>query len=255
MSYGMQKIATGLVAGAALAAFAVPASAGAATGPTVRHSASPATAGGTSHRLVKPNAAGNDEFLAGWYTFTTGGLASASTTFRVPAISCPSSDLQDLGFGVFGIQTGAPDLSAQSQANAQVDCTSGSATYYISAFTFGGGNDFVAASPGDLVVASLYENGTTTVATVHDLTSHVTVTSSGTSSFDSQVNTGAYNYFYPGTIPTFGKVKFTKSQVNGDYLKYSGPTQLNMKGASSVQIGAGALVAAGDGFTASFRHA
>src|SRR5207248_5462615 len=169
------------------------------------------------------------------------GLASASTTFRVPTGVCPTSDTTDLGFGVYGAQSGATDFGSQSQADVQIDCESGSVFTYISAYTSGGGNDFVPANAGDLVVTSLYENGSTTVATVHDLTTHVTVTSSGASSFDVAQNTGSYNYFYPGSITAFGKVKFTKSQVNGDYLGYSNPLQLNMKAARPVQISAGAL--------------
>jgi len=255
MSSGMQKLAAGVIAGAAIAGFAVPASAGASV-VAHRHSASASTLAAPEHQLGAAKAGSNDQFLAGWYAFTSGGLASASTTFRVPTATCPASGTTDLGFGVFGIQAGASDLSYSSQANVQLDCAGGVATYYISAFTTGDGNDYVPTNPGDLVVTSLYENGTNTTATVHDLTTHVTVTSTGASDLDDQVNTGSYNYFYsaPSTISGFGKVKFTEAQVNGDYLKYSNPQQLNMAGVHPVQIATGALTAAGDGFTQTFRH-
>jgi hypothetical protein len=244
-----------VLAGCALTAAAAvaPGSADAANRYAVQHATGAATAPGVP---VHPHTTSplNDEFLAGYYSYENAGLTSASATFKLPAITCSSTDTMDLGFGVFGIPTGATDLSDSRQADGQVDCIGGSPYYYISAYTPVGGNNYVAANAGDKIIASLSENGSQVTATVHDVTTGVTVTSTGDDPFDTQVNTGAYNYYYPGRIPTFNRVTISKAQVNGDYLGYTASYQLAMKPNRRIQIDAGALNRAGDGFALLFKN-
>jgi hypothetical protein len=215
----------------------------------VQHAGRAGTAGGQVHTsgTATPNT-----FLAGYYTHTSSGLASASATLRIPNISCASSgDNEDVGFGVFGVVSNS---SLDSQADAQVGCANGGTFYFLAAYSSGNGNTIV-ANPGDLVVASLYENGSTTVATIHDVTSGKTVTHSGSAGFDTAVNTGAYNYYYPGNIPTFTSVAFSKCQVNGDYLVYGSPAQFNMHPTHErEQIAAGTIASSGDAFKLIFKN-
>jgi hypothetical protein len=162
----------------------------------------------------------------------------------------------DVGYGVYAFTPSVGNFYDTTQADVQVVCNSGAIAYYISAFTEGGGNKFEQVSAGDLVTVSLIEDGTNTTATVHDITAGLTDTSTGASAFDTAENTGAYNYVAPGTIPTFGKVKFSQSQVNGTSLgNAAGVTALKMKPATLIQMTPTGFNATGRKFALKFRHA
>ncbi len=245
-----------LAAGVTVAGIALPAPSGATT--RANSSASGAAVGG-AHRALPATPVTDHSFLAGWYSPTPDGLASASAKFTVPTATCPSTNLMDFGWGVYAVPT-AGDLNDTSQADVQVVCEGGPPLYYLSAFT-PGYNDIEVAYPGDVVVTTLVEDGTTTTSTVHDLTTDVTATSSAPTPFDTAELTGSYNYSYVGSIygstgeiPAFGRVNLNKDSVNGSPLGDTATQRLRMFDGTHVQATASNLNHAGDGFGVLFHR-
>ena len=181
-------------------------------------------------------------------------------TLHIPTITCSTSNTQDIGWGAYSDPGSQTNLDHTAQADVQAVCVGGSPAYYVSAYTYGGGNNLGSASPGDLVIASVSENGTTTTSTVHDVTSGQTFTSAGSQGSDFFGWVAGYNYAnptdgYDGTIPAFSKVSMSKATINGDYLAYTSPSRYYMKDTTAIQEVAGLITRTGDGFTLVFKHA
>ncbi len=248
-----------LTAGLAVAAVAAPAASGAKTTPAVG-SAVVGAAGG-AHRSLPASPATLHTFLAGWESLTPSGLTSATTKFRIPTVTCPSDDEMDFGWGVYAIPP-AGDLTFTTQADVQVVCESGAVQFYdLQAYTPSNQqNDATDASPGDLVIATITEDGTTTTSTLYDVTKNVTMTAVDSTPFDTAELTGSYNYCYDGVncgtgvIPSFGRVTLNKSRVNGEVIGNTATSRLNMEDGSDVQASATNLNHTGDGFGVIFRH-
>lgn len=178
------------------------------------------------------------------------------TTLRIPAVTCSSdTTTMDLGMGVYGLSSTEGDLGEANQADVQIVCEDGTPLYFISAFTTDEGNSFAQVNAGDQVIASLSEDGTDAVVTVQDVTTSVTETSTGSSALDTSEFTGAYNYLYPATIPTFTTATLGKDLVDGDYLAATSPIRVKMQPVTYVQITPGDLYRSGDKFQLTFKHA
>ncbi len=221
--------------------------------------ASAVAAAGAVPRLEKPSAladASSSSYLAGYQATPSGGLASASVTFTVPAISCSAKDIADSAIEWTGVYTDTLD----TQAFVAGYCASSGPIYSYVFATLAGSYVQSGAAPGDVVVVSLFQSGTSTWAEIHDLTN-------GQHWFaDNNVNQGD-TVVDIGTdtevaccgrpVPTFSKVKFTNATVNGDYLDFDGPTQFNTLNGGDLVIKAGALTtsATGSSFADTFTHA
>ena len=181
-------------------------------------------------------------------------MASASTTFKVPTITCATGAGPGQSLGVWGYDT---QTAYVAEAAVQTQCTGTTPTYnfYILAnsanFTEGG------VSPGDTVVASFYQTPGWTQATVHDLTSGVTWVANWATTFlpASTVWIGADSIPGNGHVAPFGSVKFTKTQVNGDYLGYQSPSGWNWTNIIKNRVLVSASqITGGDTFTLTFHH-
>ncbi len=219
--------------------------------------ASAAGAAGTTPSLVKPSgieAASSSVYLAGYQATPTGGLASASVTFTVPTVSCTPTDIADGAF----VQTGVYTDTSRTYALIEAVCTQSSPKYYYLLGTRSGGVQQPAAA-GDVVVASLFQSGTSTWAEIHDLTNgQYWLDDNSVNQGDTVVDIGTYSEdFVDFPVPTFSKIKFTNATVNGDYLAFDSPTEYNTLNGGDLLIKAGALTtsATGSSFSDTFKHA
>ncbi len=237
---------TGLAAlGAATLGFA---SAAGAAGTAVAMAQTPAG--------VHPLGASSSANIAGYQTTPTGGLASASATFTVPKISCTTTDTNKGAEEWNGVFTSS--LSTYALVASQ--CRS-SGPVYDWQFQTGAGNfNEPGAAPGDVVVASLFQSGSSTFAEIHDLTQNVTwVADNPVNQGDTIVNIGTYNedQALSVPVPTFTKANFTNATVNGDYLGFESPTEINALNGGDLLIKSGKLhtTATGSVFSETFKHA
>jgi hypothetical protein len=202
-------------------------------------------------RLVHPlNEGGID--VGGQFVTPNGGLASASVTFAIPSISCTSSDVAhgaELADGVFTENLRTYALIAES-------CTSSGPKY---SFLVGTDTEELTdpgVEPGDVVVTSLFESGTSTWAEIHDLTLGAYWSASNSvDQGDTSVFLGTYNGTVP--IPTFGKIKYSSATVNGDDLGFDILTTYNTVNGSELLIKTSTVTTtrAGSSFSEKFKHA
>jgi hypothetical protein len=199
---------------------------------------------GASPASAAPVARGNASDTLGAYydAAPTHGLVSAGTTFKVPTISCASG--QGQSFGVVGVSTRLPYIL--EQADVDTTCNGTTAVYQVNvvAGTFQSVQSGV--SPGDTVVASFYQTSSWSQATVHDLTTGSTWTSTSSQGFLSDnafigVNDYPANGIGNG-VAAFGTVLFSRNQVNGDYLGFQQPTAYNWKYQSTPSVTIGRLI-------------
>jgi Peptidase A4 family len=202
---------------------------------------------------------GDAQFDAGYGLTPSNGVASVSTTFKVPTITCLTGGGPGQSFGVWGFDT---QTAYVAEAAVQTYCVGSTPIYnfYILAnstnVTEGG------VFPGDTVVASFYETPGWTEATVHDLTQNVTWAQAWEpdSSYlpASTIWIGTDSIPGNGYVAPFGSVKFTQTQVNGDYLGYENPSGYNWtrfltNNTVRVLVSA-STITAGDNFTLTFHH-
>ncbi len=131
---------------------------------------------------------------------------------------------------------------------------------YNDAFsTRAGGFNQPGAAAGDVVVASLFQSATSTGAEIHGLTNgEYCVANNTADQGDTVVDLGAFNEVQGGIpAPTFSKVKITNATVNGDYLGFDSPTEVNALNGGDLLMKAGPLVTSGTGstFSVKFKHA
>jgi hypothetical protein len=102
-------------------------------------------------------------------------------------------------------------------------CESGSPTYRYDLGVNGQTNGQSGVEPGDTVVTSMFQTGTTEEAEVHDLTNGEYWYSDSSPVPDSSVAIGAIGIAPCGDgfcIPDFGKLTFSNVQVDGDYFAF-----------------------------------
>lgn len=207
------------------------------------------------HSSAIPFGASASTYFAGYRATPVGGLASASVTFTVPAISCTANDKADDANGWTGIYTDTNNTYAFIDGY----CTSSGPAYNYVVKTEGGSVDQAGAAAGDVVVASLFQSASSTYAEIHDLTANVNyLADNSVNQGDSVVDIGTFNQVANNhPIPTFTKIKFTSATVNGDYLGFDSPTEFNALNGGDLLIKTGKLAttATGSGFSEAFKHA
>jgi hypothetical protein len=238
-----------IAAGGLVSVAALPASASAR--PQAHSRAVHAPFGITADVSHVKNSATASTYLAG-YTATPGALVSAGVTFKVPKFTCAATGVYGNMFGVGDEATfGDPTTLA---AVWQV-CENGTAYNYLdvqanaSLFTETG------FSPGDTIVASFFQTATLDQATIHDITSTYSYVAQGAPVPDASATFGTFPLFDDGSqipIPKFSKVSMSQATVNGDYLSYAAPTQLNLTSGTKTLISTGTLKA-NSSFTLTFK--
>jgi hypothetical protein len=193
-------------------------------------------------------------YLAGYTVSPSGGLASASTTFKVPALDCSSGNTYGQAFGVGDEPTdGAP----VTLATVGLICSGGSATYAFF-FQANGGTAFEESgvSAGDTVVASLSQTASQVEVEMHDITSGSYWFATNSPAPESTITIGSFPLFSGGQlgIAPFAKTTFSKTQVNGDYLSFVSPTKTNEKRSGATLISTGSIPHNGDSFKLTFKN-
>lgn len=218
---------------------------------------STAGAAGTTAKLEKPSVsegASSSPYLAGYQATPTGGLASASVTFTVPTVSCTATDKADRAIEWTGVYTN----TLETQAFVDGFCESSGPIYSYVLATEAGSFVQPGAAAGDVVVASLFQSGTSTWAQIHDLTNgQYWFDDNSVNQGDTAVDIGTLTEAPEAPVPNFTKLKFTNATVNGDYLGFDSPTQFNTLNGGDLVIKAGALTtnATGSSFSDTFKHA
>jgi hypothetical protein len=219
--------------------------------------ASAAGAAGNAPPSQKPSAmedASSSSYLAGYEATPSGGLASASVTFTVPAVSCTATDIANDAEVQTGVYTGGDAF-----AFVDASCASSGPTYTYFLGTESGQFNPTGVAPGDVVVASLFESGTWTWAEIHNLTNGQYWYDNNTSNQgDTVINIGTDSLNFAGfPVPTFKKIQFTNATVNGDYLGFDSPIRYNTLNGGDLVIKAGALKTSATGsiFSDTFKHA
>jgi hypothetical protein len=224
--------------------------------------ASAAGAAGTAPAVAQtpakahPLGASSSADIAGYQATPTGGLASASVTFTVPKISCTPADTNKGAEDWNGVFTNS--FSAYALVASQ--CLSSGPVYDWQFQTLAGTFNEPGAAAGDVVVASLFQAGNSTFAEIHDLTQNATWEANNTvNQGDTVVNIGTFNedVSLGVPVPTFTKANFTNATVNGDYLGFESPTEINALNGGDLLIKSGKLhtTATGSVFTETFKHA
>jgi hypothetical protein len=152
------------------------------------------------------------------------------------------------------VSEGAITNTLDTWALAQASCSAGTAAYSFTVGTpAGSASNLAGASPGDTVVASMFQSGTSTSADVRDLTSGSHwVESDSTNVGDTTIDIGTY---FTGAAASFGTTKMSNAQVNGQYLGFESPSRF--KDASThTLVASGPLTtnAKGTSFVLTFKH-
>jgi hypothetical protein len=211
-------------------------------------------AGGTESNLVKPFGASASTYLAGYQATPTGGLASASVTFTVPTVSCTATDKADGAIEWTGVYTN----TLETEAFVDGFCESSGPIYSYVLATEAGSFVQPGAAAGDVVVASLFQSGSTTFAEIHDLTANaVWFANNNVNQGDTVVDIGTLSEAPGRWVPTFTTANFTNATVNGDYLGFESPTEFNALNGGDLLIKSGKLHTNGTGsvFSETFKHA
>lgn len=204
--------------------------------------------------VVRPsNAAtpGFSQYLGGYDVQDTGNL-TATSIVQVPNAKCANQkDYEHLFLGQLLVPaSGAAYQGGSTDATAAVAMTCmglGSAPFfYGQAYDTNGEDNYVSVHPGDLVETQVSDSyGGNTTATITDLNSGETASSTGASTGnDTQLYLGAepdVTYEQQGplvdyVIPRFTPVKFNDTVINGNEWSLSGPTAYSLEQNSDIQI-------------------
>ena len=204
---------------------------------------------------VQPLAAGSSPYLAGYQATPTGGLASASVTFTVPKISCTKADKKKGAEEWNGVYTD----SLSTYALVAGYCLSTGPHIRLAIRDVGGHFDEPGAAAGDVVIASLFQSGSSTYAELHDLTSERVLVRRQPR--QPRRHRRRHRDLQPELasrpVPTVATANFTNATVNGDYLGFDSPTEFNAWNGGDLLFKTGKLhtTATGSAFTETFKNA
>jgi Peptidase A4 family len=245
------RIAAGLAAASAIGMGLLPVDASGASSSR----ALPRTAPGS------PEAKSTSPVVAGYVGEPSSGIASVSSTFNVPKITCAiKTDAEVFYLGPF---LSAPNVGLDdARASELLECNDGKATYDLEVSTHNGATSYSPNKPGDTVSASVAEsNSGETTATATDITTGHSLTSEESTLSGANADTTYYEGLEAipslesaGNIPTFTKITFNYNQVNGQYLGEVGATVENLKQFSDEQVATSSLSTSSQSFVLTFKH-
>ena len=188
---------------------------------------------------------------AGYKSTPLGGVSSASARFKAPSVSCANdTDFEVLYLGV----TGLSSINERNDYAVLYAACNHSLTldYFGVAYTTDGGFQPLSVAIGDTIVTKLVETGTTTTATVVNVSDNTSVSSTTTGDKDASVLIGDFG---DPVIPTFDKVHFARPRVNGAQLDDPATpvSRERLKNGDNLQIATNALASGDIGFSIFFR--
>jgi hypothetical protein len=190
---------------------------------------------------------------AGYYS-SPSGIAGASTSFKMPAITCANAgDKEWLLPGIWVYGSG----SLTEQVDVNFNCNAG-VLYQQAIICVGGAacDTSLTVAPGDKIRASLAYTASATIGTIKDVTSgQIRQVVGAAVTTDDVVFIGDEGpaLFGVSKVPTFTTQKFSINQVNGQDLSDWSPLRYNLKTGTPVQIRTGALSVA-QAFLTTFAH-
>ena len=201
--------------------------------------------------------------LAGYGSGSTSPTTSATTTFSVPGLSCTSTT--DGQVFAFINMTTSPGEDGSDRyvdgGGVAIECSGGIAEY--SAFTEI--NDVLtyrslSISSGDKVRVTLSASVTRALVRVADLTTPGKVKASISGPevhwpFSGGVLVGdaAHLTAVNLPIPSFGKLTFTDTTINGESLGSTAPAEFEIYTGSTLEVATGSLDTAGKRFSTTFK--
>ncbi len=209
---------------------------------------------GLEKPTVHPEDASASPYLSGYQLTPSGGLASASATFTVPKATCTPAQKSSGAEYWAGVYTDS--LSTYAFINSS--CTTGATSYsFVFSTPAGSFTETGDANAGDVVVTSLFQTSSETEAEIHDLTNNeYWVAADPTNVGDTVIDVGTYDESEFGvSLPKFAPFTLSNATVNGDYLGFDGPTQVNAVDGGTVLVKTGKLktTATGSSFTQTFE--
>jgi hypothetical protein len=182
---------------------------------------------------------------------STSDLATASTVFTIPTITCAAGSGEGESFGL----TGSGISSNSYLAVAETYCTGTTPTYKFYVQSAGAMFTEPGANPGDLVVASFLQTTAYQQATIHDLTDNTTwVADSSNGPVIGYASEGV-SLFPLGltSVAPFTKTKFSSNEVNGDYIGFQSPTVTKWY-RSGTELASTSTLSSENAFTVTFHH-
>ena len=203
-------------------------------------------------RIVQATSTNYAGWLAG--TFNRQATHSARTTFKVPTVTCNSTDANSFVIPGVGLPTGTTTITA---AGVAVGCN-GTTPFYQGEIVINGTVTPVNTTihPGDKIITSLTVSATSTTGSFQDATTHFKQPISGPGGKPTGSCIGIDGSEHGPSdppVPIFGKVVFSAGTINGKTIAGSGATPVNMDDSGGVlQIRTGPLNSTGNGFTSTF---
>jgi hypothetical protein len=205
---------------------------------------------GASPALVS-NAAQASDAVAGYYATPGHAFASASATFVVPTVTCPST-LEAESFGLNDQNPINPPSDVGVAAAVFVECSDGAPSYYYWAAIGKEGTTEPGINAGDTVEVSLYQTGSIEEPKVFDITKDHYWDAYTSPVPDSSVSIGVFPY---EGFAKFSKVSFTQVQVNGQYLSFEPNVQYDLLSGATTLAKTSAVPTNGDSFSVKFKAA
>jgi len=191
------------------------------------------------------------QYLGGYDVADTGNLTTTSIV-QVPNAKCATQkDYEHLFLGQLLVPaSGATYQGGSTDATAAIAMTciglGPNPFFYGEAYDINGEDNYISVHPGDRVETQVSDSyGGNTTATITDLNTGATASSTGASTGDdTQLYIGAepdVTYEQEGShvddaIPRFTKVKFNDTVVNGAQWNLSNPTAYSLAQNSDIQI-------------------
>jgi hypothetical protein len=189
--------------------------------------------------------------FAGWTITTPRAAAEAATVFKVPTVTCTSTN----DSAVVGV--GIPTTSSVIASGVVLGCSDSKASYTAETDINGTVSVLdVTVKPGDKIVTSLTVGANKTTGLFRDVTEDFKTTISGAGSKGLRPTIGIDSSETSTTanpIPDFGKVVFLTSKIDEAALSASGATRVYMETSTgTLQVRTDVLNKKGNGFTAKF---
>lgn len=195
---------------------------------------------------------------AGYELSPVPASASASTTFSVPALVCPTSGTLGIAPGSL-IFTGSGSTATASGASVFLVCQNGATIYQAEGLVNGTGTVLsVTVAKGDKITTSVSVTATKVSVTLTDSTKHFTKTLTGSGAVPAEALDGIDSLNQGTTqlgVPNFGKLAFSNSSIDGKTLKAAAAKAVDRVSATHVlQIKTGRLDATGKKFSETYKH-
>lgn len=209
------------------------------------------TDGGAATSTVTPDETQASSIFAGYDSTPSHAFASASATFVVPTVTCPTHSpiAANEWFGLTDSNTTSYDDSVIAAVVA-VCSDDVPVSYYYTAQV---GNEQISGATvnaGDTVEVSVYQTGSIEEAKVFDITQNHYWDAYTSPVPDTSMAIGLQTGV---PVSPFTKASFSQVQVNGQYLSFEPSVRYNLLENSTTLVSSSAVPGDGDSFSLKFK--